>query len=399
MATISHSQVIVDENFNGNALPSGWTSYAFSGSHNWSFGSGDVPGAAVDFTTNAAIFDDDAAGDTGFNNHAGIYVGPLDLSTYSNVVMTYKYALNVLGTSGENLKVTIEDNSNGVLIALKTYDADTDPTDDFIDISAAIAANPGVDPSAVFIDFIYDDNNSGWNWGAGIDDVLIINTPSYNLCAAASGLTVGTTFDSNNITVTNEFATASGETPTPSCGSFGSGEDVWFTAVVPSSGNIAIETKEVSGSILDDTVMSVYSGSCGALTEIECNDDSGEGLFSKIELTGQTPGAVLKIRVFEFNNNAQGVFQISAYDGTLGVSENDIVGLSLYPNPIKDVLNVNAQEEITKLSVYNLLGQVVKVMKPSSSNFSIDLSSLPVGIYIVKAETNDKTSSIRVIKQ
>ncbi len=399
MATISHSQVIVDENFNGNSQPSGWTNYLLDGSHYWSFGSGDVPGAAVDFTTNAAIFDDDAAGGTGFNNHAGIYVGPLDLSTYSNVIVTYKYALNVLGSSGENLSINIWDNGVSDWIPLRTYNTDTDPTDDVIDISAAIAANPGVDPSVVFIGFIYDDNNSGWNWGAGIDDVLIINTPSYNFCENALALTVGTTFYSFDTTVTNEFTTASGEEPTPSCGVFGSGEDIWFTAVVPSSGNIVIETKEASGPSLTDTVVSVYSGSCGALTEIECNDDGGESNFSKIELTGQTPGTVLKIRVFEYGNNLQGAFQISAYDGTLGVSENDIAGLSLYPNPIKEVLNVNAQEEITKLSVYNQLGQVVKIMKPFSSNFSIDLSSLSIGIYIVNLETSDKTSSMRVIKQ
>jgi hypothetical protein len=59
--------------------------------------------------------------------------------------------------------------------------------------------------------------------------------------------------------------------------------------------------------------MSVYEGSCGALTQVECDDDDGDGNFSLIDLTGRTPGETLYIRVFEYANNLFDTFLVSAY--------------------------------------------------------------------------------------
>ncbi|MAB39374.1 MAG: hypothetical protein CL525_09835, partial [Aequorivita sp.] len=49
------------EDFEGATIPTGWTTVIESGSQDWTFGSGDMP-LGTDFPTNAAIFDDDAAG-------------------------------------------------------------------------------------------------------------------------------------------------------------------------------------------------------------------------------------------------------------------------------------------------------------------------------------------------
>ncbi len=226
------------------------------------------------------------------------------------------------------------------------------------------------------------------------------NEPAYSSCTVPLALDVGVNYDSQNIIVNFEGATASGISPEPSCGVFGSGEDIWFIAVVPSTGNITIETKEVPGSSFGDSVVVAYSGSCGSLTELGCDDTGGDGLYSKLELTGLTAGDILLIRVFEYSNNSQGEFEISAYDdSTASVSENEIEGLSLYPNPIKDILNINSQEEITKLSIYNQIGQLVKTVEPLQTSFNVDLSSLVAGVYVAKIESNDKISSKRLIKK
>ena len=49
------------EEFEGATIPSGWTTEILAGTWDWTFGSGDMP-LGPDFPTNAAIFDDDAAG-------------------------------------------------------------------------------------------------------------------------------------------------------------------------------------------------------------------------------------------------------------------------------------------------------------------------------------------------
>ena len=141
-------------------------------------------------------------------------------------------------------------------------------------------------------------------------------SPTNDDCANAEALTVGTAFADNEVVGTNVSATASGETPTPSCGNFGAGQDVWYSVTVPASGNVTIETASNAGSSLTDTVMSAYTGSCGNLTEIACDDDGGTSLFSLISLIGRIPGETIYIRAFEYGNNTFDTFKISAYDST-----------------------------------------------------------------------------------
>ena len=69
-------------------------------------------------------------------------------------------------------------------------------------------------------------------------------------------------------TYTNESALASSGVPAPTCSSY-SGGDVWFSVVVPTSGHLIFDTQ--TGVILDGG-MSIYSGTCGSLTQIECDD-------------------------------------------------------------------------------------------------------------------------------
>ena len=49
--------------------------------------------------------------------------------------------------------------------------------------------------------------------------------------------------------------------------------DVWYTVVVPASGTLTVETDTTTGTTMMDSVLSVFSGTCGSLTEVGCDDD------------------------------------------------------------------------------------------------------------------------------
>jgi hypothetical protein len=77
-------------------------------------------------------------------------------------------------------------------------------------------------------------------------------------------MTAGTTY-----TLNTRVATAAGD-PTPACqANFGKG--VWYSFTPNASGAVTIST---CGSDFD-TVLAVFTGSCGALTAVACNDDDG----------------------------------------------------------------------------------------------------------------------------
>ena len=88
------------------------------------------------------------------------------------------------------------------------------------------------------------------------------------------------------------------------------GGDVWFSVVVPPSGELDIHTLGVDFS---DGAMALYSGPCASPTLIECDDDGepGDGiLMPHIYRTGLTPGSTMYIRVWEYGNDANGQFGI-----------------------------------------------------------------------------------------
>jgi hypothetical protein len=223
------------------------------------------------------------------------------------------------------------------------------------------------------------------------------NPPANNLCANAQVLTPGGTFTTNPVIGTNVAATASTQIA-PSCANY-QGGDVFYSVVVPASGSITIATAANTGSPVLDTGLEVYSGTCGNLVSVSCNDDFGGNGLSNIALTGRTPGEVLIIRVWEFGNDAFGTFQVSAYDSSLGSNSFNNSNFTYYPNPVKDVLNISYSASIQNVKVINLIGQQVRFQEFNATNGSIDLSNLPSGAYMVKVTTENGEKTIKVIKE
>ena len=222
--------------------------------------------------------------------------------------------------------------------------------------------------------------------------------PSNDECAGAIALTPGNNFAVSAINVTNLGAT--NDALVPSCQP-NVASNIWYTVVVPASGSISLETRSITGSLFTDSVLVAYSGTCGTLTAIGCDDDSStDGFFSLLNLTGRTPGEVIYISVSRFGGGAgaNGAFQIAAFDGSLATTTFNAGNFKAYPNPVKDKLNLSSEKNITNVSVFNLLGQ--EVMTKSAANLTeIDMSQLHTGTYMVKVTADNQVKTIKVLKE
>lgn len=155
-----------------------------------------------------------------------------------------------------------------------------------------------------------------------------ITPPTNDNCSGAITLTPALNCSYTNYTTLG--ATDSVGPPAPGCASYNGG-DVWFRVTVPASGILTIDTQ--TGGITDSG-MAVYSGTCGALTLITCDDDSSaNGLMSSINLTGQTPGATLFIRVWEYGNDNPGTFGICVTTPGPPINDNCATAVALNTNP------------------------------------------------------------------
>ena len=78
----------------------------------------------------------------------------------------------------------------------------------------------------------------------------------------------------------------------------------------------------------------------------------------------------------------------------------DLANLSVYPNPVSDILYIDYIENISNLTVYDLSGRSVKSIKTNNSNNSMDVSDLKSGTYLLRIETENKNvSSVKFIKK
>lgn len=101
-------------------------------------------------------------------------------------------------------------------------------------------------------------------------------------------------------------------------------------------------------------------------------------------------------------NNAGTVFLDNIYfsnNSTAGTSEFTNVKTSLYPNPVKELLNIKSLSSIDEVTVYNSLGQQVLKVNPQVSEAVINVNNLQSGIYMVNTVVNGVSSMQKLIKE
>lgn len=82
---------------------------------------------------------------------------------------------------------------------------------------------------------------------------------------------------------------------------------------------------------------------------------------------------------------------------SLGVNQNSISGLNIYPNPVTNgtlYINTDANAERT-VSVFDVLGK--QVLKVTTSNNAINVATLNAGVYIVKVTEEGKTATRKLV--
>lgn len=83
----------------------------------------------------------------------------------------------------------------------------------------------------------------------------------------------------------------------------------------------------------------------------------------------------------------------------LSTNTFDNSSFTAYPNPVKNMLNLTYTQNISDVSVFNLLGQQVITKSVNAIKGQIDMSNLASGTYLVKVLTENGTKTIKVIKE
>lgn len=170
---------------------------------------------------------------------------------------------------------------------------------------------------------------------------------------------------------------------------------IWFSFIAPSTGLLTIDSKG-----FDDQI-AVYSAesesdikTTGNYTCIAANDDrSSSDYTAQLESLQLTPGKRYWLQV-DGKNAAYGDLSIDLISNSL----------EIYPNPSDGVFNMvisNPVAGLANVCVYTILGQKVHeeqlAISMTSNKFSIDLSNLPSGMYLLNVQMYGYNHSKKLI--
>lgn len=97
-------------------------------------------------------------------------------------------------------------------------------------------------------------------------------------------------------------------------------------------------------------------------------------------------------------HNSMYIDDVVLYNGTIGTEDFAANGFSVYPNPVKDMLNIKSSAAVDNVTVYDLLGKVVLQENPGKISPAINMSNLASGSYLVQVKIGNSSKTVKVLK-
>ena len=111
------------------------------------------------------------------------------------------------------------------------------------------------------------------------------------------------------------------------------------------------------------------------------------------------PAGEVQVRVKALANtnfHSDALPSYSAFTQAAGVE--NLATISIHPNPVNDILNVNA-DNITTIEIIEISGKIIKVVDIAGNTARINLTDLSKGIYIVKVNFKNSFITKKITKQ
>jgi hypothetical protein len=129
------------------------------------------------------------------------------------------------------------------------------------------------------------------------------------------------------------------------------------------------------------------------------DDQTLAAIDSDGKLRGLADGTVTVTATAADDNKATGTYEITVTGfSSSGLTNSKVEKIGLYPNPVKEVLNLDINTGIQSISVLTLDGRAIIV--DNSSETTLDVSNLRAGIYIINVtDVSNKVYISRFVKE
>lgn len=302
----------------------------------------------------------------------------------SNGNEIWRKEFNTPNTISQDDKIfgLVKDNESNIYLSGYYYRG-TDPTSiaTFGTYSFPLPFNSGINP------FVLKINSSGTVQWSKIHDGLTATAP------------MGYRFMRGSMVINgNELAFIKGAIG-----------DKWGTYQMTRAQNdladpLLVRLNKDTGDILGTNEIQSNFGFQDELSAIAVDNDGNYvvgGLFHSQLFTDTSDGVNTLIAA---GNSGKSQFFISKLAkstcGQMSVEETSAQAeISIYPNPVHDILNINSKEALKSFEIYSSAGQLLKTGNLTLENSSLDTSHLNKGIYFIKVKTAKTEVSEKFIKK
>lgn len=109
-------------------------------------------------------------------------------------------------------------------------------------------------------------------------------------------------------------------------------------------------------------------------------------------------GFYLKLRDLNLDNSLASSWEASNDILVSAPEPPALNNLSLYPNPVSDILNINAGTEIISVSIYDITGRLILSKACHEEQCPVSMRNMEKGVYIVQVTTISGTFIEKIIK-
>ena len=99
-----------------------------------------------------------------------------------------------------------------------------------------------------------------------------------------------------------------------------------------------------------------------------------------------------------FTNNLSNGTNDTINFASLSTFNTELNSVSIYPNPVKDVLNIQGLDtKLNEVAIYTIEGR--KVLTQTANLDRINTSNLSQGVYFIKLKSSNAERTLKIIKK
>jgi hypothetical protein len=239
------------------------------------------------------------------------------------------------------------------------------------------------------------------------DEITISSNVNWTASSNQTWLTVSSSSGSNNGSITataTENTTNAARTATVTITGTGvSSETVTITqspqeilSVSPSTIDLAATNSSETITVTSNLSWAVSSNQTWLTVSPSTGNDNGT-----VTVEAETnPNATERSATVTIGGSGINRTVTVTQEGNPTTSMEDIkLNGKVFPNPVKDKLNIELEETITKVEIYNLNGARLLDEKVNKSTTEINVSKLKPGVYILEVFTKDNFFKRKILKE